>query len=321
MNKNLRKFMLRLFLFAIVVIIAIMIQVMAGIFIIGCQYQGDYMASAIDKIARLKSIDVPKIILVGDSNLAFGMNSKMLEDALSMPVVNLGFHAGLGNVFHENMAKLGINSGDIVIVIHSDYADDDELGDISLAWQTVEYHKDLWEIIREKDYLDMIRGWPKYWLRSFLLWITLQGNKTNPPPYSRAAFNEYGDLVDKPESMKYPLDLVFKPGNVGVPTINDTCVNRLNRLNRYVNKRGAVLLVAGKPIGLGEYTPPAEEYVKFQKELAEKLDCDVISDFRDYFIPYEYFYNTSAHLDERGTEIRTRQLIKDLMKWKEGRKQ
>ena len=51
------------------------------------QYTGNYQASMVDKAARLRSVEGPKIVLIGNSNLAFGMDSQMLEEAFSMPVV------------------------------------------------------------------------------------------------------------------------------------------------------------------------------------------------------------------------------------------
>ena len=63
------------------------------------------------------------------------------------------------------------------------------------------------------------------------------------------------------------------------------------------------------------FTADKEEFIDFKKKLEDELDCDVISDYTDYFIPYKYFYNSKMHLTEEGTEIRTRQLIFDLEKW------
>ena len=70
------------------------------------QYENGYCASLIDKVNRLKSINEPKIVLLGNSNLAFGIDSKMLEESMNMPVVNMGLHGGDGNAFHEEMAKI-----------------------------------------------------------------------------------------------------------------------------------------------------------------------------------------------------------------------
>ena len=50
-------------------------------------------------------IEEPKIILIGNSNLAFGIDSEKIENSVGMPVVNLGLHGSLGNEFHESMAK------------------------------------------------------------------------------------------------------------------------------------------------------------------------------------------------------------------------
>ena len=313
MNKDLTKFLASLVKLAALSCVSILVMLILGIFVIGCQYEDGYNASLIDKIARLKSINEPKIILVGNSNLSFGMNSAMVEEAINMPVVNLGLHGGLGNVFHENMAKLNINSGDVVIICHSNFSDDDRIIDALLAWITLEYHRDLWDIVRGKDYPSLLQRYPIYWLKALKECIlrTVQADTS----YTRHSFNKYGDVMKKSENGRVPHEKMFKPGRIERPKINDTCINRLNLLNKFVRQREAVMLVAGYPIGYGEYTPPAEQYKEFQRELASRLDCEVISDYTDYFIPYEYFYDTILHLDEEGTRIRTTQLIKDIKNW------
>ena len=77
---------------------------------------------------RLK-INEPKIVLVSNSNLAFGIQSDLIEDAFEMPVVNLGLHGGLGNAFHERMPLFNITIGDIIVISHLDYSDDDKISD------------------------------------------------------------------------------------------------------------------------------------------------------------------------------------------------
>ena len=114
MNNDFKRFMLKLILWAACTVIGFVLWIMTGMFIIGSQHEDGYCASLIDKAARLESINDPKIILVGNSNLSFGMDSRRVQEALNMPVVNLGLHGGLGNAFHEDIAKLNINSGDIV---------------------------------------------------------------------------------------------------------------------------------------------------------------------------------------------------------------
>ena len=89
------------------------------------QYLNNYQAALIDKNERLCSIDGPKIVLVGNSNLAFGIDSRALEEAFGMPVVNMGMHGGLGNAFNEQAAVQNVCKGDIVILSYSNFDDGD----------------------------------------------------------------------------------------------------------------------------------------------------------------------------------------------------
>lgn len=309
------------FMMKVVILIAFTCIIMLGIvsfdrYIIGGQYKLSYQASLVDKIERLESINESKIILVGNSNLSFGIYSDQIEEDIGMPVVNLGLHGGLGNAFHEEIAKLNINGGDIVIVCHSNYKDEDVISDPELAWVTYDYNENVWPIIRKKDYLTMLKAYPAYLRDSYFLWITGRGNLETGDVYSRSAFNQYGDVIAKDDAEQMNTDEFFKENIISVPSINDTCINRLNNLNQYCKDRGATLLIAGYPIAYGEYSEFSEkDFDVFQSELASRFDGVVISDYSDYFFPYDYFYNTELHLNEKGANARTKQLIKDIKNW------
>lgn len=311
-----KKFIIKLSVLLMLFVASVFFVTLLHIIIIGNQFEGSYQASLIDKVKRLQSIKEPKIVLIGNSNVNFGIDSSMIESELCMPVVDMGLHGGLGNSFHEEMVKLGVSKGDIVVVCHSSFADDDLIGDIELAWITIEFHPELWKLIRFKDIYYLIKGYPNYFFRSCINWICREkGNiAAQNTSYSRSAFNEHGDICYRNNNT-----FEFSEGRVSVPEINDTCINRLNELNLYIEAQGATMLVAGYPIGFGEFTPEPAKYDAFEKELRSKLDCEVISHYTDYFIPYDLFYDTFLHLSKAGARIRTQQLILDLMKWKVSR--
>lgn len=314
-----KKFVKKLILFVLVIMICISAIVSFDYFIIGSQFEYSYPAALIDKVERLEKIDTPKIILVGNSNLAFGIKSKIIEEEVGMPVVNLGLHGGLGNAFHEQIAKLNINEGDIVVICHTSFSDNDELENASLAWQTYDYHEPLRPIIREKDYKSMLISYPDYLEKAYLLWLTRQGNKDNGTSYSRNAFNEYGDVVYKPESSQMEPEVFFANNPIYISDINNTCINRLNEFHKYVNQLGAKMVIAGYPIAYGQYANFTKEDVEvFQLQLKTAVSCDVISDYTDYLYPYSYFYDTIFHLTDEGAEIRTYQLCEDLKEWMRG---
>ena len=56
----------------------------------------NYLAAVLEKDRLIRSTPSPKIILVGGSNLAFGIDSRMLRDSLNVNIVNMGLYAKLG---------------------------------------------------------------------------------------------------------------------------------------------------------------------------------------------------------------------------------
>lgn len=309
-----KKFIKKIVLFLLILAVILVLITWTFFAVISPQYSEGYNASLLDKAQRLKSIEGPKIVLIGNSNVSFGFQSELIEEAYGMPVVNMGLHGGLDNAFHENMAKMNVQEGDIYVICHHTFADDGKIDDVELAWITLENHTELWGLVNRQDITSMCVGLPTYMKKASVIWglglISKEAaknyNAETDACYSRDAFNEYGDVA-------YPREEgTFEFKEQSLPEMNDTCINRLNELNEYLVERGATMVVAGYPIGKGEYTPPKEDFVEFQAKLAERLDCPVISDYRDYFFDYKYFYNSFLHLTTEGAELRTEQLIEDL---------
>ena len=307
-----KQFLKKLCLFLGLFLLSAVLVFALHFFVIGNQNLGSFQASLLDKTERLQSIDEPKIILIGNSNLAFGIDSERLQQALGMPVVNMGLHGGLGNAFLENMVKLGVSEGDSGVVGHSVDDDDGTSPEPALAWITVEMHPEFWQLIPVKAAADMLKAYPSYLFSSTVRFLT--GSLENAPQtgtsYSRSGFNAFGDVCVRSED-----SFVFTEGSVVVPQVGEETVERLNKLNRYVLSQGAKLVVAGYPIGSGEFTPAKAEFDAFEAQLREALDCPVISRFTDYFIPYSCFYDTVFHLNDGGVRLRTGQLIADLQNW------
>lgn len=279
------------------------------------QYTGNYQASMLDKVQRLKSLDGPKIVLIGNSNLAFGIDSAKIEEAFKMPVVNMGLHGGVGNAFNEQAAKMNVCEGDIYIVAHTNYDDPNAIKNPMLAWITIENHAELYPLIRTEDWPDMIMAYPTYLKKCLTLWRTETGNGETNDCYRRSAFNEYGDnYFQRPKTIDGGVD--FSP--VVINHINETTARRLNELNAYLTERGARMVVAAYPVAVYEKTPAADEYYEMGKEISDALDCAVISDFRDYMLDQTYFYDSYTHLTDEGVQIRTEQLIEDLQLYLDG---
>lgn len=100
-----KKFIKNLSIFIAIILVICLLFSILDIFVVKNQYSQGYTAALVDKIDRLKSIKEPKIIILGDSNLAFGINSKIIEEELKMPVINMGLHGGIGDAYYEALVR------------------------------------------------------------------------------------------------------------------------------------------------------------------------------------------------------------------------
>lgn len=78
--------------------------------------ENSYTATIIDKYARLQTLKSPKIVLIAGSNFAYGINSKMIEDSLHRPVVNMAMHYDYGTDFMLQQIAPELHKGDTVIL-------------------------------------------------------------------------------------------------------------------------------------------------------------------------------------------------------------
>ncbi len=49
----------------------------------------NYLATYSDKLAMIDTLKQPRIILLGGSNLAFGVDSKMMADSLGLSLIHI----------------------------------------------------------------------------------------------------------------------------------------------------------------------------------------------------------------------------------------
>lgn len=310
-----KRFFRKLSIFMAINIIILLLLVAFDFFVVKNQFEQSYNASIIDKIQRLKSIQEPKIILVGDSNVSFGIRSELIEKELGMPVVNLGLNHGLGNTFLEEIAKQCINAGDIVIICHKTFNNKNKIPVLGTLWLTAEKHTDIWKLVTVKDKIRALTYYPIYFAKCLDLFIGHNGNKIEDSCYQRSAYNEYGDNIWSDTHYEESAFSEFIPTP---PAINAICMKNTNALIEFILNKGAVLLVAGYPICVGKDAPIEKlqkDFQNFQNELQSRLNCPVISNYEDYLLDYRYFYYTDAHTNTEGAVLRTKQLIQDLKKY------
>jgi hypothetical protein len=305
-----RKFVVKILtlIFIVILVIVILVSVIQWL---PPQFSDTYNAAILDKYQRLMTTQSPKIILLAGSNFAFGFDSKMIEESLHMPVVNLGLHAGLRIHFMIEIAKANIQKGDIVVIGFEYPLYNDNNVSVQEMFTAIENYPYLWPFIDPGQYSRLATGYFQRYARQKIDRY-MKGITPSVGVYSRMAFNQYGDImVDRPACVLQnsgPAIIINKD------IISHNTISYLNRFNDYVVSRGATLYLTYPSTLKDAITSTSDEISGFVQALEETVRFPIISEIQDYILPRNLFYDNQYHLNNEGIEVRTKKLIEDISK-------
>lgn len=293
--------------------------IMLGItFILPSPYGNLFHAELDEKMDRLTSIEEEKIIVVGGSSVAFGLNSVLLEQIIGMPVVNFGLYASLGTKMMLDLSLAGVREGDIVIIAPETDAQTMSLyfGAETALEALDEDYSMLEYITDEADRLALIGSIFEHSGKK--LSYVINGDPDPKGVYNSASFNEYGDIsYERPENV---MENYFQMGEENRIRLDEDLITEefFDYLNEYVaecRRRGAEVYYSFCPMnGLAmDKDTDEESLAEFEEALKEALDCRLISYASDYIMDAGYFYDTNYHLNDTGVLYRTMQLADDIM--------
>ncbi len=269
------------------------------------KYADSYQATIQDKFELLKNTDEPKIIFIAGSSGAFGLDAEALEEASGYKVVNLGLHAGFGFLFITELAKVNINSGDIVLLAYEyNWTKEDAFTQIGT------------DLVMSGigDKLEMYRYVPVSQWKSivgYLFTYAVHKNeyRRSDGVYSRDGFSNDGNQMIVERTETYAL----KPENIQeIQTdISEESVSYLKKFKDYVNEQGASVYFVAAPYVKG-YFSNAEQMSELTSNEEVEIGIPYISDPEKYALSETLMFDTGYHCNSAGEKVRTDILIDDL---------
>jgi len=279
------------------------------------QYDDTFLGELKGKHARLKETDGAKIVLIGGSSLAFGLDSALLEEYMGMPVVNYGLYATIGTKAMLDLSRAHIGRGDIVVLCPETDAQTYSLYyNAHSMWQAIDSDPSLFLDTGLDNFGKLAAGFPAFALEK----LNFVRQNAKPAPsgiYAEASFNEYGDVSVERKYNEMPTN--YDPSmtiSLTPALLDEDFVSYLNEYAASCRLRGAKVYFSFPPMNDAAVTSTAEETDAFYVTLGQSLDFPVISDVRDYILPSAYFYDTNFHLNSRGALLRTSLLADDLLR-------
>ena len=264
--------------------------------------QKPYLGEITQKHKLLELIPGERLIIVGGSNVAYGMDSERLQKFTQMPVINMGLHGYLGLRFILNDIYPFLHRGDIVILIpeyEHFYNDFLEGSSYKLSELLDTYPSGIRSLeisqIRNllNDFIPMLRS---KILRYF-------SEKDKDPFFNVEMFNVHGDVNNQYKiSSNSPIenDAYVKVGD----RFNPNTVIYLNEINGKISRKGAkfyLIYPAGRKTNCMASGSMLE---MLDHTLMNSLDFPILSTPSESCIDDMYFLDTIYHLNNEGTDLR-----------------
>lgn len=279
--------------------------VMSILLLPGGTYDTSYQAIIQDKYDLLMSTDSPKIILVGGSSLAFGIDADSLSEATEYSVVNLGLHAGFGDLFVSELAKQNIGEGDIVLLGYEyNWAEESDFRTIGtdLVMSGIDDRVEMYRIIP-------MSQWPS--ILGYLFTYAAGKNSYVDATglYSRAGFSADGNqmIAERDQSDQLADDVP-----ITVQTeLAAVSAEYMREFKEYAESRGASVYIIAAPYAEGTILN-ADELPTLFENTTTVTGIPCISNPTQYELPWNEMYDFKYHCNSKGEQHRTEMLIQDL---------
>lgn len=268
---------------------------------------------------RLTNAEGRKIVLIGNSAVAFGIRSDLLEAEFpGYTAVNFGLYGALGTKLMLDLSKPNIGDGDIVVIMPEFIGQSLSLYfSAKDTWRAVDGDFSMLGCIAPENVAEMVGCFPGYVGEKFGYMQT--GGATADGAYSSAAFG-YADGNDA-GYMTYERAYNIMAGGydatvtaeMDVSVIGEGFIDYLNEYNAYVSSRGASVYFGFVPVNELIVTEPdradADELYSF---LSSELDFGVLGHPSAYFLDHRWFYDNNVHMNSSGMLVFTDLLAEDL---------
>ena len=285
-------------------------------FLTPAQFDKTFLGEFDDKVARLEAVDGPKVVVIGGSSAAFGVDTELLEEMLGMPVVNFGLYATLGTKTMLDYSRHAIGEGDIIVIAPEMNAQTWSLyfGAESM-WQAVDGHFGLLRYIASDNRAAMLGGFWRF--ASSKLQYLRRGAPDPTGIYNASSFDEGGFIRynrDKDYNTMvggYDPDMLIAFDSEMIRT---DFIEYVNDYIAYAKKKGASVYLGFCPMNEAALDPAVtlETLDAFTAFLTENFDCELVGDPNYYLYRSGYFFDSNFHTNSAGAVLHTAQLGADI---------
>lgn len=271
-------------------------------------------SSLLDKHVRLAETKAPRLIFVGGSGIALGLDSALIEATLKLPVINMGVNAGFGLRYMLEEVKPYLQAGDIVAVVpeYEHFYGKLLEGDQNLLWalrvrpSSIQYLQpaQLWHLLPEVPRFAQLR-------------VLEQLRPQADPIYNRRAFNQHGDFVSH---LGLPAQQPALYAISEEQPINPDAILALTQFAATVKAKGATMVLIYPTVSASfwAYHNNAALIGQLHAQLMAQSKLMLLGEPDNYLLPPTMFFDTVYHLSSQGRTVRSTQLAAQISTFMHG---
>ena len=285
--------------------------------------EDNYLAAVLEKDRLIRNTQSPKVVLVGGSNLAFGIDSKQMQDSLGLRVVNMGLYAKLGLRYMLAQVRPYIKQGDVVVVVpeydqfYGDFANGDNTLNTALLYAPADRIPDF---IRSYSIIDVVlRPRVENARRSFLRAAASAVGREDQffppdtnPVYNRHSFNEYGDVVAHIGKKGMNPDSIYVKELPSLKEFNRGTLSDLNSIVADAREKNAHAYFMFPSYIDRSYDINIPAIDALRGKIEAGTNMPIVGSAADFVYPKQYFFDTRYHLTGEGRNLRTLKMIEVL---------
>ena len=276
-------------------------------------YGETYYAALKLKYQRLAETPGSRVVVIGGSSAAFGIDSKIVEQELGIPCVNFGLYAAFGLKCMLDLSLPELNRGDIVVIApeYSSQMFSDYVG-YSYLLQAMEGSPKMYAALGGEYMAGLLESMPSFLSDKRELAAT--GGLKPSGVYARSAFDSYGDIIyDRPENIMDGMVSGDNLPQIGPEIVTNSFADMINDYTAQARAKGASVYFGFCPVNA--FSVELAEDIDldgFQQALEEKLDCEILSSLDDHILDAGYFYDSNFHMNNAGVVCNTVLLVNDI---------
>lgn len=283
-------------------------------------YQESYYAELSAMTERLDQAEGKKLILVGGSNLAFGVDGTLLEELLreqghDYTVCPLGLYAAVGTSAMLSLSEGALGEGDLVVLAIEPTSETmSTYFGATAFWKCAEDAPELLTRLNREQTAAVVGNYIPYLQERYAI------IRSGDLPKAEGAYRK--DAFDENCRMVYPregnvMTLGYDTGapiNLASVAIAEDFAEQVSAYCRKAAENGARVYLSFSPINRSSLADGGEEAVNAYFSLCNStFPCPIISDPHNYILDSGWFYDSNFHLNSSGARLRTLLLAEDIL--------